>query len=136
MVATPSGAGVRRRPWPTPHRTLHYCAALTFSPSPGHCQREPFEAIPSSFPRRFQVRGETGDQVAAGEAQFARKCSVCHTLQKDGANRAGPTLHGVFGRKIGTLPGYPYSDALKRMDIVWNEETISKLFELGPDDLQ
>ena len=53
--------------------------------------REPFEPIESSFPRRFQVRGEAGnDQIAAGELQFARKCSVCHTVQADGRNRAGP----------------------------------------------
>lgn len=95
--------------------------------------REPFETIASAFPRRFQVRAEAADQLTAGEVQFARKCSVCHTLAKDGANRAGPTLHEVFGRKIGTLPGYPYSDALKGMSIVWSEETIGKLFELGPD---
>jgi len=95
--------------------------------------REPFEAIDSPFPRRFQVRGEASDRIAAGELQFARKCSVCHTLQADGRNRAGPTLHKVFGRKIGTLEGYPYSEALKKLDIVWTPETLGKLFELGPE---
>jgi cytochrome c len=39
----------------------------------------------------------------------------------------------VFGRKIATLPGYPYSDALKHLDIVWTPENLSKLFELGPE---
>ena len=68
-----------------------------------------------------------------GELQFARKCSICHTLTPDGANRAGPTLHGLFGRRIATLPGYPFSPPLKTLDIVWTEETVSRLFELGPD---
>ena len=95
--------------------------------------REPYEPIDSPFPRRFQVRGEAVDQMAAGEVQFARKCSVCHTLQEDGRNRAGPTLHKVFGRRIGTLDGYPYSEALKKLDIVWTPETLGKLFELGPE---
>ena len=95
--------------------------------------REAFEAIDSPFPRRFQVRGEASDRIAAGELQFARKCSVCHTLQADGRNRAGPTLHKVFGRKIGTLDGYPYSQALKKLEIVWTPETLGKLFELGPE---
>jgi cytochrome c len=95
--------------------------------------REPFEAIDSTFPRRFQVHGQAADQVAAGELQFARKCSVCHTLQADGRNRAGPTLYRVFGRRIGTLDGYPYSQALKKLDIVWTPETLAKLFELGPE---
>jgi cytochrome c len=95
--------------------------------------REPFEAIDSPFPRRFQVRGETTDQIAAGELQFARKCSVCHTLQADGRNRAGPTLYRLFGRRIGSLQHYPYSDALRKLDIVWTPETLNKLFELGPE---
>jgi cytochrome c len=95
--------------------------------------REPFEAIASPFPRRFQARGQPTTQLAAGELQFARKCSVCHTLQPDGRNRAGPTLHKVFGRRIGSLEGYPYSEALKGMSLVWTQETLSKLFELGPE---
>ncbi|MGI9386574.1 MAG: c-type cytochrome, partial [Methyloligellaceae bacterium] len=65
--------------------------------------------------------------------QFARKCSICHTLKKDGAHRAGPTLFGVFGRRAGTLPGYSYSKALKNSSIVWSERTIGRLFEEGPE---
>ena len=72
-------------------------------------------------------------EVSNGERQFLRKCSVCHTLVPDGARRAGPTLHGVFGRPAGTLVGYSYSEAMIRTDIVWSEDTIDKLFELGPD---
>ena len=46
--------------------------------------------------------------------------------------RAGPTLHGIFGRQIATLPGYHFSGALKHLDIVWTPETLAKLFEIGP----
>jgi cytochrome c len=92
--------------------------------------RKPFEAVDSEFPRRFQVT-ETADE---GEREFQRKCSVCHTLEKDGKNRAGPTLFGVFGRRAGSLPGYPYSEALRESDIVWTEETIGQLFDHGPDE--
>ncbi|MEP3304591.1 MAG: c-type cytochrome, partial [Roseibium sp.] len=81
------------------------------------------------FPRRFQV-SDTDDP---GELQFARKCSVCHTLTPDGGNRAGPTLYGVFGRGAGTLPGYAYSPALLSADFIWDENTISDLFDYGPD---
>lgn len=95
--------------------------------------REPFEAIDSAFPRRFQIKGAAGDAIAQGELQFARKCSICHTLVPDGANRAGPTLYGIFGRRIATLPGYPYSEPLRRLSIVWSETTISDLFEHGPE---
>jgi len=79
--------------------------------------------------RRFQPIAE----ISNGEKQFARKCSVCHTLSPDGKRRAGPTLFGVFGRMAGTLEGYPYSKALIDSDIVWDEFTIEKLFAEGPD---
>ena len=30
------------------------------------------------------------------------------------------------------LPGYNFSEALKQLDIVWTPETVSRLFEIGP----
>lgn len=66
-------------------------------------------------------------------AEVFRACSACHTLDPDGGNRAGPTLHGVIGRRIGSAAGYDYSPALRRMDIVWSRDTIAKLFEIGPN---
>jgi cytochrome c len=65
-------------------------------------------------------------------AQVYRACVACHTLSPDEGNRAGPTLHGIFGRRIATLPGYNFSEPLKKMDIVWTPETVSRLFEVGP----
>lgn len=66
-----------------------------------------------------------------GEKLF-RTCAACHTLEEDGTRRAGPTLAGVFGRRAGTVAGYPYSPALKDSDIVWSAETIDALFREGP----
>jgi cytochrome c len=77
-----------------------------------------------------------GDPLAAyaGDrgADVFRACVACHTLGAGQANRAGPTLAGLFGRRIASLPGYNFSEALKRMDIVWTPETVSRLFEIGP----
>lgn len=77
-----------------------------------------------------------GDPLAAYDgdrgAEIFRACVACHTLGADQGNRAGPTLAGVFGRRIATAPGYNFSDALKRLDIVWTPETVAKLFEIGP----
>ncbi len=115
-------------------RSLYYGGLDDFATLWHVRPRQSFEPVDSPFPRRFQQSGDGGDTLAQGQIQFARKCSVCHTLTPDGANRAGPTLHGLFGRRIGTQPGYPYSEALKQLDIVWTEETVSKLFELGPDE--
>ncbi|MFN3613556.1 MAG: c-type cytochrome [Rubrimonas sp.] len=65
-------------------------------------------------------------------AQVFRACAACHTLGPDDGHRAGPTLHAIFGRRIGSAEGYDYSEALRTMDIVWTPETVSKLFEVGP----
>ena len=72
--------------------------------------------------------------VFAGDrgAEVFRACVACHTLGPDDGARAGPTLHGLFGRRIASVPGYPYSAAFRGMDIIWTPETVSKLFELGP----
>jgi cytochrome c len=82
------------------------------------------------------VMGAPADPLAAfaGDpgAEVFRACVACHSLRADEGMRAGPTLAGIFGRRIATLPGYDYSDALKRLDIVWTPETVAKLFELGP----
>jgi cytochrome c len=67
------------------------------------------------------------------DAEVFRACIACHTLDPEDGNRAGPTLHGIFGRRIASVPGYHYSPAFRKMDIVWTPETVSKLFELGPN---
>ncbi len=65
-------------------------------------------------------------------AEVFRACVACHTLKPGESNKAGPSLAGIFGRKIGTLPGYHYSQALKHMNIVWTPAKVAKMFELGP----
>jgi cytochrome c len=80
-------------------------------------------ARPEDFLAAF--RGDRG-------AELFQACAACHTLTPDGGNRAGPTLHGIFGRRIASLPGYTFSPALKGLDIVWTPETVARLFELGP----
>jgi cytochrome c len=77
-------------------------------------------------------RGGRGCARRQPGAQVFRACAACHTLTPEDGNRAGPTLHGIFGRRIATAEGYDYSPALRAMDIVWTPETVSALFEQGP----
>lgn len=70
----------------------------------------------------------TGDHGA----EVFRACVACHTLSDKDGVRAGPTLAGLFGRRIASLPNYHFSDALKKLNIVWTPETVAKLFEVGP----
>lgn len=64
-----------------------------------------------------------------GKSYFDRRCIKCHV--KEGM---GPPYVGVVGRTAGTVPGFDYSDALKKSGIVWNEETLEKWLE-NPDKL-
>jgi len=59
---------------------------------------------------------------ARGETIY-EACQDCHSLDK---NDVGPRHRGVFGRKAGSLPDYPYSDAVKSLNIVWDAETLDK----------
>jgi cytochrome c len=80
--------------------------------------------------RSFLQRAET---MPNGERQFMRKCSICHALEPGPSRKAGPTLHGVFGRQAGTALGYSYSPTLDGSGIVWDDNTIDALFDIGPD---
>ncbi len=51
---------------------------------------------------------------AAGEKAFA-KCKACHAVGAGAANKIGPQLNGVVGRKIASVEGYQYSPAMMKM---------------------
>lgn len=59
---------------------------------------------------------------ANGERIYGR-CLACHALQYD---RTGPRHCGLFGRKAGGVPGFDYSEAMKRSGIVWNAVTLDR----------
>ena len=59
---------------------------------------------------------------------FNNTCRTCHTL-KQGDNRLGPSLAGLIGRKAGSVSGYPYSDAMKKSGVVWDEATLDRFIE-------
>lgn len=52
--------------------------------------------------------------VAAGESYFQKKCSVCHNIDKGGANKVGPHLYGVMGRAVASVGDFNYSEAMKK----------------------
>lgn len=72
--------------------------------------------------------------VKRGETLYFQ-CRACHTLEEGGANKVGPNLYGMFGRKAGLAPGFSYSDAVKNSDIVWSAETVSAWLEQPADFL-
>ena len=60
--------------------------------------------------------------VATGEAVYAR-CQACHALAYD---RTGPRHCGLIGRRAGSVPGYAYSEAMKKSKIVWSAATLDR----------
>jgi cytochrome c len=66
--------------------------------------------------------GGDGD-VALGKAVFEKRCTGCHALDAD---REGPRLKGVFGRKAGSVAGFNYSAGLKNSGVTWNDATLEK----------
>lgn len=72
------------------------------------------------------------DDPGAAELQ---KCKICHSLDKGAANRVGPNLHGVFGRKAGTVAGFAYSDAMKNSGITWDDDTLAKFLRAPQESL-
>lgn len=66
------------------------------------------------------------DPVTDGKAAFA-VCSACHTVT--GADRLGPHLNGVIGRKAGTVQGFNYSPAMKRANVVWDTSTLENYID-------
>ena len=59
-----------------------------------------------------------------GEKIF-KKCAACHSINKGGANKIGPALYNVVGRKVGGLNNYKYSKALASYDKDWTFEELN-----------
>jgi cytochrome c len=70
--------------------------------------------------------GAAQAQDADKGAQVFKKCAVCHTIEQGGANKVGPNLHGVVGRKAGSVEGFNYSTAMKNANITWTPEELDK----------
>jgi cytochrome c len=60
---------------------------------------------------------------AANGAKVFAQCKACHVTDK-GVNRVGPSLHGIVGRKAGTVAGFNYSTANKNSGVTWDEKTL------------
>lgn len=62
--------------------------------------------------------------ASRGALVFAQ-CRPCHSLDP-GQNLAGPTLHALFGRTAGSVPGYRYSLAMRNARIIWTVDSLSE----------
>ncbi len=106
-------------------------------------QREGEEAPPPEMPERFigyaaLARSRAADpslnqqldQREFGRRLFDASCAQCHSL--DGTASVGPTLQGVLDRRIGSLPDYAYSQAMREARGNWTLERLA-LFVTDPE---
>lgn len=68
-----------------------------------------------------------GANAETGKAIFTRQCFTCHTADKGGANKVGPNLWGVVGRKKGSHEGFSYSSGMQGMGGEWGVEEINHM---------
>ena len=80
----------------------------------------------------------TGDQAAPPVADALKKadadsgnklskaCQACHSFDKGGANKVGPPLWGVVGRKVASIDGFTYSEAMKAKGGNWGFDELYK----------
>tara|TARA_B100000575_G_C23095208_1_gene631645 strand:+ start:1084 stop:1623 length:540 start_codon:yes stop_codon:yes gene_type:complete len=62
--------------------------------------------------------------ISHGEKVF-KKCAACHLVNKGGANKIGPALYGVLGRKVASKKDYKYSKAMASYDKDWTFEEMN-----------
>ncbi|MEC4594660.1 MULTISPECIES: c-type cytochrome [Nitrospirillum] len=66
---------------------------------------------------------QTAGDPVKGEKVFQR-CKACHSAEKDGADKLGPNLWGVVGRKSASEDGFNYSPAMKAANKTWDAATL------------
>jgi len=101
---------------PLQYRLLHWGATLSQA-----------DVLTLSKLSRSSNMSET-TPVAAGDATrgkdvFEKRCTGCHAMEAD---REGPRLAGVFGRKAGSIAEFNYSAGLKNSGLTWDDATLER----------
>ncbi len=96
--------------------------------SPGHAQTATAPGAPAA-PREW-VSPPPGD-VVRGQALYQARCTACHNID---SNKIGPAHRGVMGRRVGSLPGYKYSNELAASRLRWTPQTLN-VWLTDPEDL-
>jgi len=74
-------------------------------------------------PLSTRAAADAPTDPARGKQLFEKRCTGCHSLDAD---KEGPRLRGVYGRKAGSVPSFNYSDALKAANFTWSDALLEK----------
>lgn len=66
------------------------------------------EAAPAPEVTEAAVSEE--DPLLAHGKKVFKKCAACHAVGDNAKNKVGPQLNGIFGRTMGSVEGFKYSD--------------------------
>lgn len=91
-----------------------------------------FALISGSFVAAAAI-AQDAPEASDPQVAFNNHCRTCHSVQP-GDNRLGPALHGVMGRKAGSVEGFAYSPGFKTTDVVWDEKHMDQ-FIANPNSL-
>ncbi|BAB51455.1 cytochrome c-1 [Mesorhizobium japonicum MAFF 303099] len=70
--------------------------------------------------RAASVALPKGDAIS-GRGYFEDRCTGCHSIVRNGF---GPRLGDVYGRRVGSVAGFQYSQALRQKRFVWSEKSL------------
>ncbi|OAP55924.1 cytochrome c [Fonsecaea erecta] len=96
----------------------------------------PKAAVNKAAKKAEQEEGKntSSQSIPPGDAKkganlFKTRCAQCHSVVESEGNKIGPNLHGLFGRKTGSVEGFSYTDANKQKGITWKEDTLFEYLE-------
>lgn len=75
-------------------------------------------AVPINIPELMKTAN------ADNGREIAKKCLMCHSLDKDGPNKIGPHLWDVSGRPKASIADYKYSPALSKIGGSWDDDSL------------
>lgn len=71
------------------------------------------------------------ENVAGGQNIFQR-CASCHVVTGSDPMRKGPSLQGIVGRPIASIPGFDYSPNMATLGAqgrIWDEKTLDEFLK-------
>lgn len=70
--------------------------------------------------------------VPPGQRVFRTQCGACHNADAGGRNAVGPNLHGIVGRKAGSVSGFRYSSGMQAKaaeGMTWDAQNLAAYIE-------
>jgi len=75
----------------------------------------------------------TAGDAAAGAKLFEQECTACHTASPDdNGSSQGPSLIGVFNRRVASDATFSYTAALRNSRLTWDAATLDRFLQ-APD---